>query len=355
MKFQHVAHSWIALHPRPQGVIQFIGGAFFGTFGTGIFYRYLLKYFYDREFTIVILPFRFTFNHYAEAGFLITEQYEILPEIIRMAKAENYKYSAYLEETNFYWLGHSIGCKYITLLEGFSALPDEPQDRQKFIKSLLVNYRSKENIAKVVSEIESLIESLQSKVLIAKKLIADYIDRDISLGDSRIDGDVNSTNSIGWLFIKDQSSIFLAPENSDTSSAIKSSFLAKLIDKLGFGVSPNSVETNTLIIQSQLFNKLDLISFKSDTTANQTVNLLKSILGNRLSGKYFSTKGGHLRPLGSQFMQHVFNPFDLLYAWLLYLVRIDSAPPKNLAPVFQDPQVRDLELEDIIINSYKDL
>ena len=54
-------------------------------------------------------------------------------------------------------------------------------------------------------------------------------------------------------------------------------------------------------------------------------------------------------------MQHVFNPFDLLYAWLLYLVRIDSATPKNLAPVFQDPQVRGLELENIIINSYKDL
>ena len=32
MKFQPIAHSWVALHPEPKGIIQFIGGAFFGRF-----------------------------------------------------------------------------------------------------------------------------------------------------------------------------------------------------------------------------------------------------------------------------------------------------------------------------------
>jgi hypothetical protein len=349
MKFQPVSHSWIALNPEARGVIKFVGGAFFGTFGPSIFYQYILKYFYDRGFTIVVLPFKFTFNHYAEAGFLISEQYEILPEMIRMAQAEEYEYSAYLDENNFYWLGHSIGCKYITLLEGFSALPSTPQERQQFIEKLLVNSRTQENIAKVVSQIENLIESLQVQVSVAKKLIVGYTSQEISLGNSRLDsGEYLPNNYISWLFIRDQSSIFLAPENSGTDSAIKSKFLSKLIDKLGFGVSPSPAETNALIVQSQLFNKLELISFQSDTTANKAVELLRTILGNRLSGKYFSTKGGHLRPLGSLLTDQVFNPFDLLYGWLLYIARIDATSPKNLAPVFQDLPERDRELEDII-------
>ena len=80
MKFQPVAHSWVALHPEPKGVIQFIGGAFFGTFFPMFFYRSLLRGVFEDGYTIVVLPFNFTFDHYAEAGFLIKEQYEIMPE-----------------------------------------------------------------------------------------------------------------------------------------------------------------------------------------------------------------------------------------------------------------------------------
>ena len=79
LRFKPVSHSWVALHPQPKGVIQFIAGAFFGTFSPMIFYRYLLQCLYKQGYTIILLPFNFTFNHYVEAGFLMREQYEILP------------------------------------------------------------------------------------------------------------------------------------------------------------------------------------------------------------------------------------------------------------------------------------
>ena len=30
-EFKVISSSWVALHPEPDGVVQFIGGAFFGT------------------------------------------------------------------------------------------------------------------------------------------------------------------------------------------------------------------------------------------------------------------------------------------------------------------------------------
>jgi hypothetical protein len=41
IRFQPLSFSWVAIHPNPKGVVQFIGGAFFGTFPT-VFYRYFL-------------------------------------------------------------------------------------------------------------------------------------------------------------------------------------------------------------------------------------------------------------------------------------------------------------------------
>ena len=41
LHFQPISFSWVALHPQPKGVIQFMGGAFFGSFPT-VFYRYFL-------------------------------------------------------------------------------------------------------------------------------------------------------------------------------------------------------------------------------------------------------------------------------------------------------------------------
>jgi hypothetical protein len=45
-KFRPMSSSWVAIHPQPKGIIQFIGGAFFGNFPT-VFYRYFLSEFLE--------------------------------------------------------------------------------------------------------------------------------------------------------------------------------------------------------------------------------------------------------------------------------------------------------------------
>ncbi|MGL5035271.1 MAG: DUF1350 family protein, partial [Microcystaceae cyanobacterium] len=242
-RFQAVSHSWVALHPQPQGVIYFIGGAFFGTFGPMLFYRHLLRYFFDQGYTLILLPFNFTFNHYREAFFLIGEQYQLLPELVRMAQAKDYEYEVYLNAKKSYWLGHSIGCKYIALLEGFGALPEDDKERGEFIQKLLTSvprecYNSK-TIQAIVAEIKAFREDLLSQSRITRKTIATYTGKICSS---------NENDSIFEdLFIKDQPSILLAPVNSGTDSAIKPKIFADLIDRLGLGVKPSPALTRELI------------------------------------------------------------------------------------------------------------
>ncbi|HLP88675.1 MAG TPA: DUF1350 family protein [Nostocaceae cyanobacterium] len=302
MQFRPISHSWVAVHPNPQGVIQFIGGAFFGTFGPMFFYRFLLQSLFDSGYTIVILPFNFTFNHYVEAGFLIKEQYAILPELVRIAsRTPGYKYDIYLKETNFYWLGHSIGCKYISLLEGFSALPENEQDREKFIQNLV-----KKNAEAVIADIEVLIQQLQWEIKQAIELIKVYTGKEITINN---------------IFIKNQESVLLAPVNSGTESAIPQP-IAGIVDALGLGVKPTPSLTFDLIKKSNLFNLLGVVSFRADKIAKSTVQWFEETFAKpkTADGKanpYYrpdfnnywlkDQRGGHLRPLGLRVGNTVIN------------------------------------------------
>jgi len=295
LRFQPVSHSWVALHPQPKGVIQFIAGAFFGTFGPMFFYRYLLQCLFEQGYTIIVLPFNFTFNHYQEAGFLIREQYEILPELVRMASFQGYDYEAYLDDKNFSWIGHSLGCKYISLLEEFSALPQDAQDREKQIRNLLSKTSDEPQSQSVLTDINTLFYELRRKIVEVRKLIHDYVGRDIT---------------IASIFIKGQISILLAPDISDTSSAIRPKFLADLIDQLGLGVKPIPEETYKLIKESNLFNRLGLVSFKSDNIAKSTTEWFIKTLQKPPKELLRPLEGGHLRPLGIQIGNNVINLFD---------------------------------------------
>ncbi|TAE94818.1 MAG: DUF1350 domain-containing protein, partial [Oscillatoriales cyanobacterium] len=84
-KFQPISFSWVALHPQPKGVIQFIGGTFFGTFPT-VFYRDFLKKLFADGYTIVALPFRFSFRHWPIAVSLLQEQEILRKELTEVAK-----------------------------------------------------------------------------------------------------------------------------------------------------------------------------------------------------------------------------------------------------------------------------
>ncbi|TVP65494.1 MAG: DUF1350 domain-containing protein [Nodularia sp. (in: Bacteria)] len=311
MKFRPVSHSWVALHPQPKGVIQFIGGAFFGTFAPMLFYQYLLKTLFEQHYTIIILPFNFTFNHYQEAGFLIREQYEIIPEVVRISKSLDYDYQVYLDDTNFSWLGHSIGCKYISLLEGFTALPTESEELEKFIRQLVLETSNTSNrqtnerkIKNIVTDLEILINDIQQKRDKTIELVQYHLKQDI--GSKQLDSDDQNV-TFQSLFIRGQSSVLLAPVNTGLDSAIKPKFLADFITRIGFDVKPTPEETYALIKDSNLFNLLAILRFKSDNIARGTCDWFINTLRKPPQDLWQELPGGHLRPLGIQIGNFVIN------------------------------------------------
>jgi hypothetical protein len=125
-KFIPLQFNWVAINPKPIGVVYFIGGAFFGTF-PNLFYRYLLKQVFERGYTIIAIPYRFTFRHWNVSIEMVKDLIGLRKAIYEEAKFLGYEdnLNLYLEDPtagnpNYFWMGHSLGCKYISLLEVLS-------------------------------------------------------------------------------------------------------------------------------------------------------------------------------------------------------------------------------------------
>ncbi|MBD1909053.1 DUF1350 family protein [Leptolyngbya sp. FACHB-16] len=278
LQFRPLSHSWVALHPRPKGVVQFIGGAFFGTFPT-LFYRFFLSQLFAEGYTIVAFPFRFSFRHWPIAGSLFSEQARLRSLLAEEAKRLGYEADIYHDAQHYSWVGHSLGCKYIALLE----LLSDP-------------------------EWQSLLQTT---------LGADAFER--------IERSLSTPGQI--ISIKGQPSLLIAPNISDTKSAIPLRWLASKLDALKLGVLPTRQQTQTLIEKSQLFNLTGLISFDYDSVAGSQVNPdLSEKYGNgndvvwfveQLKQKRFPLLtqeflGKHLEPLGLFFKHTTWNPFGYL-------------------------------------------
>jgi hypothetical protein len=278
-KFIPVSFSWIAIHPQPKGVIQFIGGAFFGTFPT-IFYRYFLQTLFESGYTIVALPFRFSFRHWDIAIDLLNEQQSLRSALLKIADRLEYERYVYKENKNYYWVGHSLGCKYIALLEFLSG-----------------------------NQWQQIARNCAGK------------DSDLQIAQIAIDTGMESPS------ILDQPSLLIAPDISDTESAIPIPSIARLLDRIGWGAKPTRKQTQCLIEQSELFNLTALISFDRDTLAGSQNDEFKSDkirensdvlwlilqLRNKKSPMlYRELTGKHLEPLGIKIGDFIvdFNPFD---------------------------------------------
>lgn len=271
-KFQPVSFSWVAIHPQPKGVVQFIGGSFFGSFPT-LFYRYFLQQLFEEGYTVVALPFRFTFRHWPIAIGLLKEQQILRTELTKIAQKLGYESEIYQELSSYFWVGHSLGCKYIALLEFLSddrypSIVDKFCDRADYQK------------------IQNLIENLG-------------IDRPS---------------------IKGQPSLLIAPDISNTESAIPVRSLAQLLDKFGFGVLPTREQTQYFIASSSLFNLTALISFDRDDIAGATndINtspeqqkmsdvlwLIKQLNKKKLPLLSQEIEGNHLEPVGIQIGNYI--------------------------------------------------
>lgn len=116
IRFQLISQTWVALHPHPKGIIQFLGGALFGSFPT-IFYRHFLTQLFEAGYTIIIYPFQFGFRHLPVARKLQQQRLSIQQKIMAQAQRYDYHYKIYQDIDKYYWVGHSLGGKYVALLE----------------------------------------------------------------------------------------------------------------------------------------------------------------------------------------------------------------------------------------------
>ena len=231
-------------------------------------------------YTVVALPFRFTLRHWSVAVSLLQEQEKLMSLLAQRAKELNYNINIYRESSCYQWLGHSLGCKYIALLE-FLAEWNENSEH--------VRNQIKKNTKRPQVQIQQIEQSL--------------LDLSISF--------------------KDQKSILMAPEISNTEDAVKIPLLPLLLDNLGLGVIPTKQETFDLIKQSNLFNLTKMVSFKNDKIAgsklvtDKTVGKLLKILGSKLLHK--EVEGKHLRPVGLEIGGRVIGPI--------------ASPPQQLIPL----------------------
>jgi hypothetical protein len=152
LSFQGVGSRWVALHPEPQGIIQFIGGAFFGAppviayflgFLSSCFdtlalvsYHFLLENLWRAGYSIALVPYLLTVNHWSVARQLLAEQQKFPTKILKVAETLGYDTSFYQTPDHYLWVGHSLGCEYITLLR-FLSRQSKPTGNREQLDPLL--------------------------------------------------------------------------------------------------------------------------------------------------------------------------------------------------------------------------
>jgi hypothetical protein len=279
LKFTPLYFNWVLIHPKPQGVIYFIGGAGFGSFPT-IFYRYILRKLFQAGYTVVALPFRFTFNHWSVALDLVKDAKPLRESIRAEAERRNripghefytnldlYSDPKKFRDGSYFWLGHSLGCKYVALLELLGSLErleslSDPQDHEEIKELLGECIKNKKRIR----GIEKILEQV------------DYPE---------------------YISLQDQSSILMAPVITGIEGAIPLKFLAKLI-KPFIDALPSKEETQCLIKNNNLFHFTSIIQFDRDSVEAKagTINFLRQTLPQEPFPLLFERLAGtHLAPL----------------------------------------------------------
>jgi hypothetical protein len=271
--FINLSHTQVALHPNPKGIIQFIGSFIFGSFPAWS-YKYLHEYLFAQGYSLILYRFPLNllqFNHWEVALELLKEQYNLKVEIIKFLKQEHQSdnvLNIYLNPTNYLWLGHSLGCKYIILLE---ILSNEPKKRSQILQKCL-----NKDFDKLINEINSIEPARQTSEAAIHQLVP-------------------QTKSSSQVFIRNQPSVLLAPEISNTVRFIKSKWRIS-----NPWTNPNQKQTECLIRSSkELFNLTGIISFNLDGIAEDDVDFLVEQIKQRSFQHYLykELQGWHFEPL----------------------------------------------------------
>ena len=305
LTFSYLYSNWVLIHPQPKGVVYFIGGAGFGSFPT-VFYRYILRRVFQEGYTIVALPFRFTLNHWSVAINLVKEAKPLREAIAAEAGRRNrllgeelyknldlYSDPKKFREGGYFWLGHSLGCKYIALLEvlgdverleGLCQQGDFDQ-----ISALLGQCITKE---KQIQRIQKLLAQIKD---------SDYVS------------------------LENQSSILMAPVITGIEGAIPIPAIAQLV-KSFIDARPSKEETECLIkqdengIKDNLFHFTSIVKFKNDDVeakAGTIQFLLDNLPQKPFPPLHEQLDGKHLAPLN--LLKRNESLADLLIEWLTIL------------------------------------
>ncbi|MEM6251510.1 MAG: DUF1350 family protein [Cyanobacteria bacterium P01_D01_bin.156] len=319
LRFIPCGHSWVALHPQPKGIIQFIGGALFGTLPT-ISYHHFLRSLFEAGYTVVALPFRFILNHWSMALNLLDEHYAVRVAMVELAIAQGYDPHIYLEASNYIWIGHGVGCKYILLLELLSTPPF------LLAESFAMLERKGKLLCSQQQQIERGLEIISRRLRLFERQINQLVGVSIDFGQPSIMHEV---------------SLLLAPAMGDMNAAIPVTSLHWLLSQFRGGY-PSVDYTHQLIEHSQLFHLTGLIQFARDRIAAGTCQRLmqeQPHLRRRL------LQGDHLEPVGMRFGSLIIdlNPFDkfiqpltqrnLESQTLALLKRLQTPAPKVACPM----------------------
>lgn len=300
LKYVKISNSQVLLHPQPKGVIQFVGSFIFGSF-TACAYKFLHEFLFARGYSLILYQFPLNptqFNHWEVSLDLLKEQYVLKTAIIKTLKLANTDRESidfYLQPANYSWLGHSLGCKYIALLE---VLSQDPLKRTPILQHCL-----DENNAERIIDSLNTMESLRSST------------------DEALDRVLPEPKPSTQFFICNQPSVFLAPEISNTVRFLRSGWRVP-----SPWTNPNRGQTECLISSSKdLFNLTGIISFSSDDIAEDDVAFLVEQIKSRHFQPYLSEElaGCHFEPLHSQRIEILGERIDRFFDTLRLRIAFD--------------------------------
>jgi hypothetical protein len=133
IEFIKIGKAQVSFHPNPKGVIQFLGGYFFGTFPT-YFYSNFLAGLKSHGYTIVVFAYTLSSDHLKVAQTLYESYKKTKEELKNICSSDFYK-----EDKNYSWVAHSLGCEYIALLNLLSNNDKKEKNEQHDINSAMNN------------------------------------------------------------------------------------------------------------------------------------------------------------------------------------------------------------------------
>ncbi len=281
INFKSLDGYLIAVKDNPKGIIQFIGSFIFGSFPK-CSYQSLFQHLWSQGYTLIIhkFPFRpFDVNHWSEAVNLQKRNYEAIIYLVQQANNNPKLIDFYLDSYNYRWLGHSLGCKYILLLELLSDSSD--QKVLEVVGQCLTDQEKK--------DVKDTLDCLREAKENAQRKLSNITGANVSL--ERV--------------IRNQITVLMAPEYSTTLTLCN-----KNIPVGNPFTQPflNAVKIEEIIkLDADILNLSGLISFYCDPIAKDDSVFLKDQLNARhlfnLSELTDEFIGGHFAPQGNQYIE----------------------------------------------------